>query len=368
MESVDKIRLKAVGWITRFGQGMLALLICAVVLSARGAQPQRVEGRLLLKPKPGLSDAAVQSLLAAHGAQEKSAIKQINVRVVQVPPANLDKVLDSLKHNPNIEFVEPDLILPPDLPPSDPYYSMEWHLPQISAPSAWDITTGSSGVTIAILDSGVDATHPELAPVIVPGWNFYDNNADTSDVTGHGTAVAGQAAAGGNNGVGVAGVAWGCRIMPIRVADINGNGNLSAMASGLTYAADHDARVANISFRASGSFTVSNAAAYFLAKGGVVTVSAGNEGLFDPSPDNPFVLTIAATDPNDILTSFSNTGSNIDLSAPGLNILTTTAGGGYGSGTGTSASAPIVAGVAALVISANPSLTGGQVQIGRATV
>ena len=319
-------------------------------------------GRFLVKPKVHVADEQVQTLLRSLGAQQQSAIKQIDVRIVSVPPGHSDAVLNALSHNPNIEFAEPDLLLLPDATPSDPYYSLEWHLPKIEAPAAWDITTGSSNVIIAILDSGVDSTHPDLVPVLVPGWNFFDNNSDTSDVTGHGTAVAGQAGAASDNGTGVASIVWGGRIMPIRVSDTNGYGSLSAMASGLTYAADHGARVANISFRASGSFTVSNAAAYFQSKGGVVTISAGNEGALDVSADNPFVLTVSATDANDVLASFSNTGNNIDVAAPGVNIITTARGGGYGSGTGTSASAPIVAGVAALAIAANPSLTGVQVQ------
>jgi len=362
MNAIKKARLRKVGRSTTMAKGLIALVVCALVFSVQGAPVQRVEGRLLVKAKPGVSDAAVQALLASQGAQEKSAIKQIGLRVVNVPPAKLDAVLEALKRHPSIEFAEPDYLLPPQITPNDTYYSSGWHLPQISAPAAWDVTTGSSNVIIAILDTGVNAAHPDLAAKIVPGWNFYDNNSDTSDILGHGTPVAGAAAAATDNGEGVASVAWKCLLMPIRVSDTNGFGILSAIAHGLTYAADQGARVANISFRASGSFTVSNAAAYFQAKGGVVTVSSGNEGVFDGTPDNPFVLTVGATDTSDSLASFSNTGSNIDLCAPGVDIFTTGVGGDYGSGTGTSFSAPIVAGVAALVFSANPTLSGIQVQ------
>ena len=303
----------------------------------------------------------MQALLASHGAQERSAIKQIDVRIVSVAPARSDAVLAALRHNPNIEFAEHDFVHEPDALPNDTYYSLEWHLPKIAAPAAWNSSVGSGSVIIAILDSGVDGSHPDLSSQLVPGWNLYDGNSNTSDVTGHGTGVAGNAAAASSNGVGVASVAWGCKIMPIRIADTNGYASTSMIADGVTYAADHGARVANVSFRVAGSATLSAAAQYLQSRGGVVTVSAGNDGAFDASPDDPYLITVSATDPNDAVAAFSNTGNSIDLSAPGVNIVTTIRGGGYGYATGTSASAPIVAGVAALMISANPNLTGAQV-------
>ena len=128
------------------------------------------------------------------------------------------------------------------------------------------------------------------------------------------------------------------------------------------YAADHGARIANLSFGASTSLTLSNAALNFQTRGGVLTVSAGNDAFFNPAPDNPYEIVVSATDSADALASWSNTGNNVDVCAPGVNILTTARGGGYGYGTGTSFSAPLVAGVAALVVSANPSLTGAQVR------
>jgi thermitase len=330
---------------------------------ALASQADHVPGRLLLQPKPGVPELVVQGLVARSGARQVGAIQQINVRVLQVPPAALPSVLAALQHNQNVEFAEPDYLVEPALTPNDTYYSLEWHLPKMQAPQAWDITTGSSQVTIAILDSGVDATHPDLSPLIVPGWNVFDNSADTSDMTGHGTGVAGNAAAVGNNGVGIAALAWNCRIMPIRVADPTGCATDSMLAAGLTYAADHGARVANASFGISGlSSTLSSAAQYFQSKGGVFTGSAGNDGTFDSTADDPYILRISATDSSDVLASFSSTGNNIDLCAPGVSIVTTTKGGGYGYATGTSASAPLVAGVAALVLSVNPSLTGSQVQ------
>ena len=149
--------------------------------------------------------------------------------------------------------------------------------------------------------------------------------------------------------------------MPIRVADTNGYATYSAIVSGLTWAADHGARVANISFAVSESSAVTSAAQYFQNKGGVVTSSAGNSATLSSASDNPYILTVSATDPSDAICSYSNTGKNIDVAAPG-DSFTTQIGGGYTSASGTSHASPIVAGVAALVIAANPQLSGAQAQ------
>ncbi len=339
---------------------LLGVLLTGAWVEA--APPPPGMSRLLVKPKEEASRQVVGQTLAAEGAEEERVIPQIGVRIVRVPEARRDRVLNALKKNPNFEFAEVDEAVAPDFIPNDPGYGSQWHLPKIAAPAAWDYTAGNSGVVIAILDSGIHAGHPDLTGKIVPGWNFYDNNSDTSDVYGHGTKVAGAAVAAGNNSVGIAGVAWGASLMPIRVTDTAGYGYTSAITQGLTYAADRGVRVANISFSVSTSSAVASAAQYFQSRGGVVTISAGNSGTFNSAADNPYVLTVSATSSTDTLTSWSNTGNNVDLSAPGAGIYTTISGGGYSSASGTSFSAPIVAGVAALVIAANPALSGSQAQ------
>ena len=339
---------------------LLVILFHTSVLTAGvvGHAPDRV----LLKLKAEVLENEAQGLISSQRAAQTQTIPHIRVRVLKVPPPTLSKVLDALSHDPRVEFAEPDTVFEPALIPDDPYFNSQWHLARIDAPAAWDTSTGSSSVIIAILDTGVDGTHPDLAPNLVPGWNTYDNNSNTADVYGHGTEVAGTAAAAGNNGIGVASVAFNCSIMPIRVSDLNGWGYSSTIAIGLVWAADHGARVANISYEMTGDLTVSSAAQFFDSKGGVVTVSAGNYSTVLTIPDDPNVLTVSATDSNDALASWSNTGTPIDLAAPGVDIYTTSMGGGYGSVSGTSLSAPTAAGVAALVISANPSLSSAQVQ------
>ncbi len=342
---------------------LFAVVLALASTGVHHAAPaDSVPGRILVKPRGDINESDLQQLFATHGAQQHDAIHQINVRILNVPEAARDRVLDALQHNPNIAFAEPDGVHEPSLIPNDTYYSFAWHLPKIQAPQAWDITTGSSSVTVAILDTGVESTHPDLAAKIVAGWNFYDNNSNTSDVLGHGTQVAGGAAAISNNGAGVSSLAWGCRIMPIRVSDTTGSAFDSTIAQALSWAADQGVRVANASYAVSQSSAVASAAQYFQSKGGVVTMAAGNQSTFVTAADNPYVLTISATDSSDQVCAWSNTGNNIDLAAPGSGIPSTGSGGSYVTAGGTSLSAPIVAGVAALVISVNPSLSGAQVQ------
>ena len=325
---------------------------------------QVVPGRILVQYRKEVKGDKAKRIIATAGGKEITKIDPLGVSVVDLPEGVDGEVqVKALAACPEVAFAELDPVAAPDVTTvDDPYYPREWHLSAIEAPTAWDISLGNDAVIIAILDTGVNSQHVDLAAKIVPGWNTYDNNVNTDDVNGHGTAVAGSAAACSNNGVGVAAPAANCRIMPMRISDMTGLGYGSTVAAALVWAADNGARVANVSFRFDFSLTVSSAAQYFVSKGGVVTMSAGNEGSYLSATDNPYILTIGATDSSDGLATFTNTGANIDLVAPGISIFTTTRDGGYASWAGTSFSAPITAGVAALVISAKPSLTGVQVQ------
>jgi hypothetical protein len=216
---------------------------------------------------------------------------------------------------------------------------------------------------IAILDSGVDPAHPDLAGKLVPGYNAWDGNANTADVYGHGTMVAGTAAAIGDNATGVASVAPLAGIMPIRVTGTNGWATDFSIYQGLIWAVDHGAKVMNVSFAGiAGSSAITSAAQYVASQGGVVVGAAGNCGCVDATPKNPYILSVGATDQGDSLTWFSSRGEYVDLSAPGIGILTTTNGGGYGSVAGTSFSSPITAGVIALMLSANMDLAPAQLE------
>ncbi len=343
--------------------GIAVLPAVAAPPAAATEQFPHVPGRLLVQQRAGLSDAQVDSALSAHGGKRVGKIDGINVHVVQLPAhADTAAAAAALARNPHFKFVELDRILPLAGTTNDPSLASQWHLTRIGAPTAWDTTAGD-GITIAILDTGVDGSHPDLAAQMVAGWNAYDNNADASDIHGHGTAVAGTAAAAGNNQIGVASVAYRSRIMPIRVADAGGYATGSAIASGLTWAADHGATVANISFEGvPGNTTIDSAAQYLKGKGGVTVVAAGNGGASQNIVSTGNMVVVSATDSNDLLASWSNYGSYVNIAAPGTPILTTSRGGGYGQWWGTSFSSPIVAGTAALMIAANRALPLSQVQ------
>jgi subtilisin family serine protease len=248
--------------------------------------------------------------------------------------------------------------------PDDPQYAQQWHLPKINAPQAWDLTRGSAEVVIAIVDSGVDPFHPDLAGKFVAGINTHphDKPANTADQFGHGTKMAGAAAALSNNGVGIAGLAPRARIMPIRVTDRAGSATAQSIAQGITWAADHGARVINVSMEGViRNATVRSAAEYAFRHGALVVAPSGNCGCTDASSDTPYILSVSATDEHDRIVPSSTTGAFVDLAAPGENIPTTAMYGVYLSESGTSMASAVVAGVAALMVAANRDLTPAEV-------
>jgi thermitase len=345
-----------------------ALLAGALAVGAAHAAPAQdggyAHGRILVEARPGLSDADLDRILKEHGGK-KHKIGQSRLHIVDLP-ANVSEVavVAKLSHRPELKFAELDRIVPAALAVNDSYMGSEWHLAKIGAPAAWDSSLGR-GVTIAVLDSGVNVNHPDLKDRIVPGYNLYNNNTDVTDVCGHGTAVAGTAAATTNNATGVAGVAGASSIMPLRIAYSDSTGchaYFSTIASGITYAADHGARIANVSYTGiAGSSAVLSAARYMNGKGGLVFVSAGNNNIDENVTPDPALVIVSATDANDAKASFSSWGSFVTMSAPGTYIWTTNNALGYSQWNGTSFSAPVTAGVAALMMAARPDLGGDRI-------
>ncbi|MEK8051597.1 S8 family serine peptidase [Ideonella sp. DXS22W] len=336
------------------------LAACTLPLGTLAQVPDWALGRLLLMPRAGLSSADLGKALKPHGGSTRK-LGQDNLHLLQLPVgASETAVLAQLKKHPHLKFAELDRRVPTALVANDPYIGSQWHLGRIQAPSAWDTSQGG-GVTIAILDSGVLPTHPDLRQVA--GWNMVDNNSNTADVTGHGTSVAGAAAAIANNASGVAGVAGAASVMPIRVADSTGYAYYSTIASGLSWAADRGARVANVSFAGVyASAAVQSAAQYFRSKGGLVVVSAGNTGSNDGSPAVTSMIPVSATDSADVRASWSSYGNYVAVAAPGVGIWTTAADGSYRAASGTSFAAPVTAGVVALMMATNPALGPSQVE------
>ncbi len=315
-----------------------------------------VPDRLLVKFNDDISAHQKQGILNQNNAIISDEISQIDVLIIDVPEQSLETVESALANNPAIDYVERDWILEPTAIPDDLYFANQWHLTTIGADQAWDVTKGDSS-PIAILDTGIESTHQDLSAKLQNGWNFYDNNSDLTDVCGHGTKVAGAAAAITNNGNGVAGVAWNNPIIPIKITDSNCWGYYSTMLQGITYAADNGAKVANISFRIFNGDALSSAAQYMYSSGGWVVVAGGNTGIFENYSDNPYVISVAATGSSDAVTTFSSYGPYIDFAAPGSGIYTTRTGDSYGSASGTSFSSPITAGAIALVFASDSTLS-----------
>lgn len=286
---------------------------------------------------------------------------------------------------------ELDYTLTTDAIPNDPSFSLQWGLNNVNAPGAWDKTTGDRRVVVAVVDTGVDYTHPDLAQNIwrntreIPGngidddgngfiddtrgWSFVDKNAQPLDSDGHGTHVAGIIGASGNNGIGVSGVDPNVQIMPVKVSS-NGSLLISNAVRGIDYAVKNGANIINCSF---GGNTYSTALYSAIARantaGVTIVAGAGNNGSnSDAAPfypadyDLPNIISVAATDATNQLASFSNYGlQTVDLGAPGANIYSTIPGS-YGYKSGTSMATPFVAGAAALLLSKQPTLTPVQIR------
>ena len=341
----------------------IATAIATLAAPAFAAQPlEFAPGRIIVEPRAGLSVEEMGKMLKQVGGGKARKLGQSNIHVVELPKGSEKAVVAKLQNNPHFKFAELDKRVRLTATTNDPYLGSEWHINKMGATTAWDQAQGS-GITIAILDSGIDASHPDLAGKIVPGYNVYDNNTNTAEVCGHGTKVAGAAAAASNNGVGVAGVAGQAKILPVRITDLECYAYFSTTANGIIYAADHGARVVNVSYGYTPLSTAAQSAANYLrSKGGLLFVSTGNNAIDENIAPTNTMISVSSTDSADNLSSFSSWGDFTVLSAPGSGIYTTVAGGGYGGVNGTSFSSPIAAATAALVMSANPSLSADQVQ------
>jgi len=241
----------------------------------------------------------------------------------------------------------------PSIVPDDSYFDKQWALGKIQALEAWQVTSGSQDVLIAILDTGIDQNHEDLKGKVMAEVNFTDSPT-LDDIHGHGTHIAGIIAANSNNGTGIAGVASEVRLMNVKVADDKGRCQASAVADGIIWAVDSGAGVINISIELrEPSLQLEDAVNYAWSQGAIIIAAAGNDG--SQSPIYPAYyencIAVAATRQNDTLAPLSNYGDWVNVAAPGFNIYSTLPDDGYGYKTGTSFAAPYVSGLAALLFS-----------------
>ncbi|MCM3717624.1 S8 family peptidase [Fictibacillus phosphorivorans] len=304
---------------------------------------------VIVRYKDSISAFSAQNTISTFG-KVVDATEDFSVVKVNGDVSEAIKKLESLD---SVEYAEPNITLHASYVPNDPDYQTKQYAPQkVSAEQAWDTTQSSSNVKIAVIDTGVDYYHPDLAGKVIKGADFVDDDNDPIDENEHGTHVAGIAAANTNNGIGIAGLAPKAQILAVRVLDANGSGSLDDVAQGIRYAADQGAQVINLSLGGSvGTQTLQDAVNYAWDKGSVVVAAAGNSGVSLPSYPAYYenAIAVAATDRNDQKASFSNFGTWVDIAAPGVDIYSTIPNNQYASFSGTSMASPVVAGVAGLL-------------------
>ena len=283
--------------------------------------------------------------------------------VREVPAATAASAVATAQGQPGVAWAEVDVPMHAtgQVTPNDPEFAKQWGMVKTRAPEAWSRTTGDSSAVIAVVDTGVDATHPDLAGAVLPGADFV-GDGKTGDPAGHGTGVAGVIAGRGNNAQGIAGYCWGCKILPVRSLDAKGSGSSASVASGIQWATTHGADVINLSLAGDRSSTTLDVAiAQARAAGVLVVAAAGNQTKVVQDltlPQYPAatdgVIGVAATNESDAPYTWTFRGPWADLTAPGC-VRTTAPGGAYDDECGTSFAAPAVAGILGLALSAFPT-------------
>jgi len=383
----------------------LCMGLALTATSATGL-PEYQEGQILVKFKHNISLAQVQSLNASNATKILKRFKAGNIDHLALPAnMNVQQAIQAYQSSGLVEFAEPNYIRYLNAIPNDPGYAANmWGLnntgqtagifdADIDAPEAWTITTGSSAVIVADIDSGMDMTHPDLVANLwtnpneianngidddangyiddIHGWDFGENDNNPSDTIsscgGHGTHTAGTIGASGNNGAGITGVNWTVSLMPLKVfkpifGGIFCTADSAAIIGAINYASMMGARVSNNSYGGGPASQAEQSA--IQASKALFVAAAGNDGANnDLTPSYPAnypldnVLSVAATDHNDAMAIFSNFGTSVHLAAPGVSILSTLPNNQYDFYDGTSMAAPHVTGVAALLLAQNPNLT-----------
>jgi len=334
--------------------------------------PEIVPGEIIVKFQPNVGRLGAQNSLQAEGLRPLEISPETGLIRVEVKPGQETQAIAELLARGDVVYATYNYKIYALGNPNDPSYGSQWGLNNaqdhdIDAPEAWDIHTGGSSVTIAVIDTGVDLDHSDLQAKIVAGKDYVNNDSLADDDNGHGTHVAGIAAASGNNGIGIAGVSWGAKVMPLKVLNSAGSGTTADLAEAIVYAADNGAKVINMSLGAScgsGWPDVEEAINYALGKGVLLVAASGNNystPVLCPGAING-VVAVGATDSNDARPSYSTYGAALDVAAPGSGIYSTYYGGGYTTMSGTSMASPHVAGLAALLRSYAPGMTSSEVE------
>jgi subtilisin family serine protease len=358
------------------------LLVAAALALPHGAAPglraadfseiageREFSGALIVRPRQDLGRADRARAIALLGGWTHRHNPRTDDFVLEVAPVPLamgaseKSVAERLMKTGLFQYACPDWTLYPLATPDDPRYPEQWHHAMMQSALAWDIVRadGASEIIIAVTDTGI-VPHEDLGNR-VPGFNSASDIAeadggDLTDIHGHGTHVAGCAAAAGNNGVGVSGLGWNFRIMPVRVSEAaNGGAAMSNLLEGVQWAAQNGAKVISTSYSGIGYEPIETTGQFVRSLDASMLWAAGNSGTNHSGWDFPSVLVVGASNQSDQRAGFSGYGRGVDLFAPGVSILSSTRDGAYGFASGTSMATPVANGALALVRSANPALS-----------
>lgn len=344
--------------------------------------------QILIKPKPGVNIKEIEAVGTRVGGQRVSKLPKLGVIKVTLGNGDIDKALSVYNASGLVEYAEPNYTRKAaSFTPNDPLFQDQWGLTTIGMPQAWEKVSNPHQVKVAVLDTGVDTAHEDLqgmfamdpnTPGQILGKHFFtdstgkqasDNNVQ--DNSGHGTHISGIIAAVTNNNLGVAGIAAGARIMPVKVLDDVGLGDDANIAEGLMWAADNGARVVNMSLSGPApSKTLDDAVTYAHDRGVIIVAATGNDGVADPNYPAAYdgVIGVGATDNRDVWMHQSNFGPYVDVVAPGVSVLSTFPptktldGSAYDAHTGTSMATGFVSGLAALILSESPNLSSDRIE------
>lgn len=394
----------------------VAIIICLISTVAIAAGPELlinprtdnftmvttselVPGQAVIEFEADASPSEIDDLVASSGSKKIYESRYKPIKIIQIPAGTtLDDISSRYKRNPKVKDVRPNYIVKALMTPNDPFYSYQWHFFNstyggINMPAAWDKSRGQ-GVIVAVVDTGVAfenftnkyAIAPDLVNTnFVPGWDFVNNDGHPNDDEGHGTHVTGTIAQTTNNNLGVAGIAFNTSIMPVKVLNQNGSGTATQVGDGIRFAADNGARVINLSLGSSVADPyIESSCQYAYDLGVTIVAASGNDGastIIYPAAFDNYVIAVGATRYDEQKAFYSNSGTSLDITAPGGDLNVDQNADGFGDGVlqqtfaahqpknfgyyfyqGTSMATPHVSGVAALILSRNPSFTPNQVR------
>ena len=363
-----------------FVSALLAVLAVMLLPLSASAEPTQLQehrwgdeaswdipGEYIVDFEDDVADATIANMLGEMGLSFMKGPLEEDTNIQLVKIASLSRALVAkLKADPRIEGVEPNAKVAALFKPDDPMYAKQWHMTHVQSEAAWGLSVGR-GVTVAVIDTGIACENFKqftkasdlLQTECVAGYNFVGKNAHANDDHGHGTHVAGTIAQSTNNAVGTVGLAWGAKLMPVKVLSANGWGSTAGVAAGIRWAADNGAEVINLSLggpRNSG--VLQRAVDHARSKGAIIVAAAGNSGGKVGYPGaSAGVIGVSATDSNDALAWFSSRGKGVDIAAPGVNVTQQTICDKgrnrceiFPAYNGTSMASPHVAGAAALLV------------------